>query len=316
MCGLVTRRTTLRTTRISGRLSPEKALTAFGEALAEDDASASTREGYVQDVRQFFAWFGTVEGRRSPITSVRAVDIASYRNHLLDVERRRGSTVNRKLQALKRFYRFALDAGWRKDDPTRKTKSVRTGKQLRPVALTKGEEIALLRAASQAPRGLGPRNYALVQVMLQAGLRVGEVARLKIADVTLSPRSGEALVRDGKGHRQRAVPLNAAARRGLRRYLDARGELADGAPLFASERGGTLSLRSIQHSVSAAAERAGIERSVGAHTLRHTFATRFLEDHPDQLVALATLLGHESLDTTAIYIRPSADDLARQLERT
>lgn len=291
-------------------------MAAFVEALAEDDASASTSEGYVQDVRGFFAWFGTVEGRRSPIKSVRTADIASYRNHLLDVERRKGSTVNRKLQALKRFYRFALGVGWRKDDPTRKTKSVRTGKRLRPVALTKKQETALLRAAGQAPRGLGARNYALVQVMLQAGLRVGEVARLKIADVTLLPRSGEVIVRDGKGHRQRVVPLNAAARRGLNRYLELRDGLEDDAPLFASERGGPLSLRSIQHSVSAAAERAGVERSVGAHTLRHTFAARFLEDHPDQLVALSTLLGHESLDTTAIYIRPSADDLARRLERT
>ena len=306
----------MRTIRIKGRLTPEKTLAAFVDALVEDDASASTRDGYVQDVRGFFTWYGTVEARRSPIRSVRAADLGSYRNHLLDVERRKGTTVNRKLQALKRFYRFVLDAGWRKDDPTRKTKSMRTGKRLRPVELSKKEETALLRAASQSPRGLGARNYALVQLMLQAGLRVSEVTRLKLADVTLRLRSGEVVVRDGKGHRQRVVPLNVAARRGLNRYLETRDELDEDAPLFASERGAQLSLRSIQHAVSVSAERAGVERAVGAHTLRHTFAARFIEDHPDQLVALSTLLGHESLDTTAIYVRPSSRDLARRLERT
>jgi len=305
----------LRTTRSRGRLTPEKALAAFADALAEDDASASTCSGYVQDVRGFFAWYGTVEGKRSPIRNVRAPDLGAYRDFLLDVERRKATTVNRKLQAIKRFYRHAVEAGWRKGDPTRKTKSVRTSKRLRPVGLTKKQETALLRAASQSPRGLGARNYALVQLMLQAGLRVGEVSRLRRADVTLQPRSGEVVV-NGKGRRQRTVPLNAAARRGLTRYLETRGEVAPAAPLFASERGGALSKRSIQHAVSATAKRAGLDDiSVGAHTLRHTFAERFLEDYPDQLVALATLLGHESLDTTAVYVRPSARDLARRLER-
>lgn len=305
----------MRTIRIQGRLTPKKALDAFAKKLAHDDASATTRTGYLHDVAGFFAWYGTVEGRRSPIRSVVEMDIGSYRDHLLDVDRLKASTVNRKLQALRRFYRFAVEAKWRKEDPTRKTKSVRTEKRMRPVALSKAETTALLRAASQTPRGLGIRNYALIQFMLQTGLRVDEVQRLRAGDVALQERSGS-LTFVGKGRRERTVPLNAAARRGLSRYLESRGEeLDDDAPLFASERGSKLSLRSIQHAVSATAERGGIKHAVAPHVLRHTFAIRFLEDNPNQLVMLSELLGHESLDTTAIYVRPTADDVARRLER-
>jgi len=301
--------------RIQGRLTPKKALDAFAKKLAADDASETTRAGYVSDVAAFFDWYGISEGKRSPIRNVVAMDVGSYRDHLLDVERRKASTVNRKLQALRRFYRFAVEAKWRKDDPTRKTKSVRTGKRMRPLALTNAETTALLRAASQTPRGLGARNYALIQFMLQTGLRVDEVQRLRVGDVSMQARSGS-LTFVGKGRRERTLPLNAAARRGLSRYLETRGEDLDtDAPLFASERGGKLSIRAIQHAVAATAERGGIKHAVAPHVLRHTFATRFLEDNPNELVMLSELLGHESLDTTAIYVRPTADDVARRLER-
>jgi site-specific recombinase XerD len=112
------------------------------------------------------------------------------------------------------------------------------------------------------------------------------------------------------------VPLNASARRALRTYLEPRGTLPPEAPLFLSGRGGLMAVRSIQNLIAQLARRAKITRvRVSPHTLRHTFALHYLRQNPGKLVELASLLGHESLDTTALYSRPSIDDLAEDLAR-
>lgn len=291
-------------------------LATFDAALVQLDRSEATRVGYLRDVRLFFAWYEDVEPGKSPATAVTPGDLAAYRMHLLDMRRLRAATVNRKLQAVRRFYRHAQQSGLRPDNPTHHVKAVRTPKPLRPAALTTAEVHALLRAAGQSPRSHGPRNYALVQLGLQAGLRVSELARLVGGDLVVTRRAGTIRVRDGKGHRERTVPLNTPCRRALLRYFETH-PARDDQPIFVSERGRAMAKRSIQHTISAAARRANIERiEVSAHTLRHTFATRYLEDNPGDLVGLAQLMGHESLDTTAVYVRPSHEDLAQRLERS
>jgi integrase/recombinase XerC len=187
------------------------------------------------------------------------------------------------------------------------------------VGLTDGDVHALLRAAGASSHGLAARNYALVQLMLQAGLRVGEVTTLRIADITISDRSGSVRIRHGKGLKAREVPLNATARRALKPFLEGRptsSKKAD-APLFVSNRETAMPVRTIQAVIASLARRARLKRvAVSAHTLRHTFALGYLRDNPGKLVELASLLGHDSLDTTAVYTRPSREDLAADLERS
>jgi len=186
-----------------------------------------------------------------------------------------------------------------------------------PAGLTDVETHALLRAAGASSHGLAARNYALVQLMLQAGLRVGEVAALRVADITMNDRSGSVRIRQGKGLKARDVPLNATGRRALKQHLDQRGAPGKTAALFVSSRETAMPVRTIQAVIASVARRARLTRvPVSAHTLRHTFALGYLRDNPGKLLELASLLGHESLDTTAIYTRPSRDDLAADLERS
>jgi integrase/recombinase XerC len=153
--------------------------------------------------------------------------------------------------------------------------------------------------------------------MLQTGLRVSEVAGLRRADLVIHDRSGSIRVRLGKGRKERLVPLNATARRALTSYLDARDHVKPDDAVFESERGKSMSVRSIQQVVSELARRAKVTRTrVSAHTLRHTFALGYLRSNPGRLVELANLLGHESVDTTAIYTQPSIESLAESLERS
>ncbi len=245
-------------------------------------------------------------------------ELIAYRQHMVAAGRR-PATVNRRLDALRRLCRWAQGIGALAVDAARDVRPVRTVRKQQPVGLTDIEVHALLRSAGASSHGLATRNYAIVQLMLQAGLRVGEVAALRVTDVVMSDRSGSVRIRHGKGLKAREIPLNATARRALRQYLEEchlPGQDKDAA-LFVSSRNTAMPVRTTQAVISSLARRARLKRvSVSAHTLRHTFALGYLRDNPGKLVELASLLGHNSLDTTAIYTRPSRDDLAADLERS
>jgi site-specific recombinase XerD len=294
-------------------------LQAFARSLGDQDLSPVTVRDYLHDLHRFRIWIEQRRGRRREILLGRltTVQLVNYRQHLLGVERLKATTINRKIQALKKLLGWARQKGHLKLDVAGAVQFVRVEKRLRPRGLTEAEIQALLRAAGQTGHGLAKRNYALLEVLLETGLRVGEVAALRIGDLTMHSRSGVVRVREGKGRKQREVPLNSPVRRALQLYFKDR-EKRDEDYVFLSERGGKpLSLRTMQATVSELARRARIMRiPVSPHTMRHSFALRYLKHNPGKLVELATLLGHESLDTTAVYTRPSPAELAADLERS
>jgi site-specific recombinase XerD len=220
------------------------------------------------------------------------------------------------VQALKKFFGWAQQKKLVRVSPAASLRFLRRQRRAHPKGLREEEIQALLRAAGQTGHGLARRNYALLQLLLQTGLRVGETSRLVIADCEINDRSGMVCVRAGKGGKEREVPLNASARRAVSLYLKTREDHTPQEPLFLSERGGhAMSLRTMQATVQELARRAKITRiPVSAHTCRHSFALAFLRRNPGKLIELATLLGHESLDTTAVYLRPTAEVLAQAVE--
>jgi site-specific recombinase XerD len=291
-------------------------LAQFRASLEREDLSPATLRGYLYDLRHFLHWYqGLQDGPFGP-DRLAEYDLIAYRQQMIAAGRR-PATINRRLEALRRLGRWAHTSGMLAVDVVHDVRPVRTGRDRQPVGLTDPEVHAMLRAAGASGHGLAARNYALVQLMLQAGIRVGELATLRIADVTINDRSGSLRIREGKGLKAREVPLNATARRAIRAYLDGRPSVAKAEPLFLSNREGAMPVRSIQAVIASVVRRARVQRvPVSAHTLRHTFALGYLRDNPGKLVELASLLGHESLDTTAVYTRPSTDDLAADLERS
>lgn len=292
-------------------------LHAFQEALQAQDLAGATVRGYGLDVQFFRTWLEGVRGETVPWTHVKATDIQTFRQHLVGNLRQKAAAVNRRLQSLRRFFAWAVQAKHLDQSPAIEVKFLRTQPRMQPSALLEPEVHGLLRAAGQSPHGLAVRNYALVQLMLQTGLRVGEVVELKVSDLVIYSRSGWVCVMNGKGHRQREVPLNATARRALSAYFETRVDLKPADPVFLSLRGDPPTPRAIQQQLVSLARSARISRiRVTPHTLRHTFATSFLKDHPGKLVELASLLGHESLDTTAVYTKASRESLAEDVERS
>jgi site-specific recombinase XerD len=290
--------------------------TPFLASLARDDLAPATLRGYRYDLRHFLAWHQGVQDSAFAIVGLAEYELIAYRQHMVAAGRR-PATVNRRLDALRRLCRWAHGTGALAADAARDVRPMRTTRNQQPIGLTDIEVHALLRAAGASSHGLAARNYAMVQLMLQAGLRVGEVATLRVADIIMSGRSGSVRIRHGKGLKAHEIPLNATVRHALKQYLEERHAPGKDAALYISSRDTAMPVRTIQAVIASLARRTRLKRvAVSAHTLRHTFALGYLRDNPGKLVELASLLGHDSLDTTAIYTRPSRDDVAADLERS
>jgi integrase/recombinase XerC len=185
---------------------------------------------------------------------------------------------------------------------------VKEQKDVAPRWLSRKEQLGLLRAVRQ---GKNQRDLAIIQLMLGSGLRISETAALKVSDLELNDRSGWVHIRTGKGMKSRSIPLSVHVSKALQAYLRERSD-EDEEDVFLGQRG-PLSEWGIHAIVKKYAYQARLE-DVTAHTLRHSFAKN-LVDSSTSLDQVATLLGHESLDTTRIYTQPSERDLEQAVQR-
>jgi integrase/recombinase XerD len=249
-------------------------------------------EAYRRDLVAVSKWLG-----RSPTTATRE-ELERYLAELRGAGLA-GSTIARRLAALRSLFRHQLLVGSRKDNPAAEIGLPRRARRL-PRTLSAGEAERLMEAASETtPRAL--RDRALVELLYGAGLRVSEAVGLERSGVDLDER----LVRSvGKGGKERVVPLGRSAVDALRRYL-ARGrpflDRRHHPELFLNARGGPLTRAGAFLILKRLAEKAGLEpRRVHPHLLRHSFATHLLEGGAD-LRSVQEMLGHADLATTELY---------------
>lgn len=292
-------------------------LISFKEMLEKQDLSESSITSYLQGINVFTTWALDFYQQEVSLLEITSNDLRAYREYVSKILRRKPATINHHIQVLKRFYAWASQIRLMPDNPASALHFVKRATTTKPNALNKDEIHALLRAAGLSTHGLAVRNYAIVQLLLQSGLRVGELNNLLVKDVVMRERSGCVNVVDGKGRKHREIPLNSIARRALTNYLEIRNSSEPDDVLFTTKRGEQGTIRALQALISGLAKRANITRiNVTAHTLRHTFATQFLQANPGCLVELAMLMGHESIDTTAIYTKASKEKLAEHIERS
>jgi site-specific recombinase XerD len=279
-------------------------LEEFKTHLKNEGLSKSTIRRYLNDLKLFQNWFETTTGDEFIPQNITTYDIAGYKEHLLS-KRRKPATINRYLVSLTRFCEWAVERGLVATNPARSVKGIKEVKTA-PKALTKNEVRRFLREVHKSRK---LRDIAIFELMANTGLRVGELVDLRVEDLELGPRSGTLVVRKGKGEKYRVVPLNLKVRKIIAEYLS---EYPQRTYLFNSQKGGPLTTYAVWNLVKKYAHLAGLEMS--PHTLRHTFATLLLRSGED-IVKVATLLGHERLDTTARYTRPSLEDMTQAVER-
>ena len=287
----------------------KKTLDRFEQHLVATGKSANTVEAYTRDLRLFGEWFLTTNGKPLSPERITPIDLRQYRSHLLTVKNYKPATVNRKLSSLSAFCEWAREADL---IPANPAQGISWVEEVRPAPkwLDKKGQYALLRAVQERGR---KRDIALVTLMLHSGLRVSEVSNLKVSDVRISPRKGSVRVRGGKGEKFRSVPLNVDARKAVQEYLQEREAMEGDGWLFLGQRGERLRPSGIRYLVERYAYDARLQE-VTPHTLRHTFGKN-LVDAGVPLDRVASLLGHESVDTTRIYTTPSEQDLQREVEK-
>lgn len=261
-------------------------------ALARARLAPRTVESYRRDLRHFAGWLG------SDIALAAETDIERYLA-ALRAEGLSGSTIARRLAALRSFYRHELLIGARPDNPAAAIASPRRIRRL-PRTLSAAEAERLVDAAAgTTPRGL--RDAALVELLYGSGLRVSEAVGLERGAVDLDER----LVRcTGKGGKERIVPIGRRAADALRRYV-ARGrpylDRRHRSELFLNAKGGPLTRAGAFLILRRLAAKAGLEpERVHPHLLRHSFATHLLEGGAD-LRSVQEMLGHADLATTELY---------------
>lgn len=280
--------------------------------LAEEDLSSSTVRNYLSDLRQFAAWCELTgeEGQEAALPfepgKVTTPTITRYRSHLQSVNKLKPATVNRSLVTLKRYFSWAVEIGLVGRNPASVVKLVAQEEQP-PRHLSDGEEEALVAAVSA---GGNLRDLTMIVVMLHTGLRAREACTLKLGDVQMGRRSGTLQVL-GKRNKYREIPLNSTARTALTEYIS---KLSSNTPfLFPSGKTrGAMTERALGHLVKKYATLARLI-NVSPHDLRHRFGYRMSEAVP--LHRLAQIMGHDSLDTTMIYIRGTKTDLQKEVEK-
>jgi integrase/recombinase XerD len=274
---------------------------------AERGASANTLDAYSRDLSHFGHFIGM---RQRTLEAATADDVLSFISRMVD-EGLAASSRARRLSALKQFYRFLVAEGIRPDDPSSTVGGPKREAPL-PKTLTVDEVDRLLDTARRkvedsrdGQRSKALRLYCLLEILYATGMRVSELVALPRSALVGDERT---LTIEGKGGRQRVVPLNPAAQEALTLYLRecdmaASRERGNGSPwLFPSwGQRGHLTRQRLAQELKILANGAGIEPvRVSPHVLRHAFASHMIERGAD-LRAVQKLLGHADIATTQVY---------------
>lgn len=274
----------------------------------ERGVSANTLSNYRRDVHRYLDWL-----EAAGTTDLDDVTAAMLEDYVADLRRggecRKGlaaSSASRALVVARGLHKFAVSEGAVAADVAAGVSPPKLGEKL-PDTLSIAEVGTLLDACpTDTPTQL--RDKALLEVLYATGARISEVLALVVDDIA---ETRDFIKVTGKGDKQRIVPVGGAAQRALEAYLvRARPALSTGKThaVFLNKRGGALSRQSAWTIIKDAASRAGIDKDISPHTMRHSFATHLLEGGAD-VRTVQELLGHASVTTTQIYTHVTPENL-------
>lgn len=274
----------------------------------ERGVSANTLSNYRRDVERYLDWLE--DAGTTDLGEVAATDLEDY---VADLRRggdgKKGlaaSSASRALVVARGLHKFAVSEGAVAADVAAGVSPPKVGEKL-PDTLTIDEVSKLLDACpDETPTQL--RDKALLEVLYATGARISEVLALVVDDIA---ETRDFIKVTGKGDKQRLVPVGGAARRALEAYLvRGRPALSNGKShaVFLNKRGGALSRQSSWTIIKDAASRAGLDKEISPHTMRHSFATHLLEGGAD-VRTVQELLGHAAVTTTQIYTHVTPENL-------
>lgn len=271
--------------------------------VLEKSYSPNTIEAYVRDVEKMLEFFDEAG------VDYKSPKLEDFTNFLVEISSM-GIAVRsqaRIISGIKQFYKYLVVEDILKDSPAELVEAPKIGRHLPSVLSV--EEIDAIKGAIDLSKPEGHRNRAIIETMYSCGLRVSELVNLKMSNVFFD----EKYVRvEGKGSKQRLVPISDTAIHDINNYLPWRRGLeikpGNSDYLFLNRRGSKLTRQMVFIMIKKFAEEAGVKTELSPHTLRHSFATHLLEGGAN-LRAIQQMLGHESILTTEIYTHISMDSL-------
>ncbi|MBQ8834561.1 MAG: tyrosine recombinase XerD [Oscillospiraceae bacterium] len=259
-------------------------------------ASANTVSSYMRDIRQFSEWLRRNE--EQDVLTATQLNISSYLSQLRS-QGKSSATASRTLASLKNFYAYLVSSGFLEESPVTGEIHVERGEKKLPQILT-GKEVELLLAQPACVDAKGYRDKAMLEVMYATGIRVTELIDLNVEDVNLEL----GIIKCSGAKKSRMIPLYPAAMRALSVYLrEVRGVMVldpSETALFVNVSGTRMSRQGFWKILKYYQSKAGIEKDITPHTLRHSFAVHLLENGAD-LGSLQELMGHSDISSTQMY---------------
>jgi site-specific recombinase XerD len=290
------------------QMTTTQSLQIFFRALQGQNYSPKTLRAYGDDLTQFLTFVQKNRVDWETPTRLAREDIEGFL-HSLSAQRMSGITRVRKLAAIRKFFAFLAENKILAGNPANTVKGARR-EEKEPNILYKEQYKALLYEASDHIR-----DYAIIQTFLQTGIRLSELVNLRVEDVDFEHRI--LTVRQGKGKKDRQIPLVDEAVKALRNYLRYRNTelILDDETFFLAKNGTSLNVSSVKYIVAKYVKKAGIRKKVSVHTLRHTFGAHKADKHMS-LATLQTLMGHKKKETTLKYIHLAKTNLRREMAET
>lgn len=287
-------------------MTVDPVIEAFIQACwLEDGLARNTLSAYQQDLEKLQEWAQRAE-LGLPLIELNTEQLRQWLRD--DAQYTKASTANRRLATIRRFYQWTMREQMRADDPCLGLSSVRTPERV-PHTLSEQQVETLLQAPDVAT-DLGLRDRAMLETLYATGLRVSELTMLKMVNMSLS--DGVARVDQGKGGKDRLVPLGEEALYWNQRYLEqVRPVLLQARRsdyVYVTARSDSMTRQSFWLIIKKYAVRAGIQAPLSPHVLRHAFATHLL-NHGADLRVVQMLLGHADISTTQIYTHVARERL-------
>lgn len=266
--------------------------------LLEKRLSSNTYDNYKLDLMSFANYFKNIN-----IDTIKEQDIINYLEYLSKVQHLSSRSIARHMTTIRSLFKYLVKTGVITYDVTKSSDNLKIGRHL-PSVLTVDEVNKLLDIPLDTP--FNYRTRAMLELMYGAGLRVSELVNLTLNDIDLY---NDTILVNGKGSKERIVPLGDYSKYYLKKYLEVRNSLIkrkNGVPkeLFLNNHGQAITRNGFNFLLNKLLKEKGIIKKVTPHTLRHSFATHMLDNGAD-LRTIQELLGHADIVTTRIYTHVS-----------
>lgn len=295
----------MKTMMVSESLLLSKAIPLFLDWLKARGMREETLRGYKMDVNQFLKWLSDRSNCPVFVDEVTLPQVEAFVEYVTNERDSKPRTINRKINALSTFFTCLMKKKLVQENPVDDVERVKVP-EFERTYLNKDEIEAIIHAIKH------PVVHYFAMMMAHTGIRVNECINLTLYDVNLD--EGFVQVIDGKGGKNRRVPMNKQLIQHMKEYLTKHRPVTDSLFFFALKKTGTVSEQYVNRLLKEACQEVGIQKHVTSHILRHSFAS-YLVTKDTHVAVIQRLLGHANLRTTSVYLHVQQADLEEAVNR-